>query len=814
MNPYSEIEHLANEIIHLVREKNYRFKDIAIITKNIESYSAITKAIFTQYEIPIFMDQKRDLSKNILVQFLLAIFDIFSKNWSYESVFAYLKTGLVEIEDEEIYKLENYCLSFGIKGSKWYKEDWNFGNLDKEQIEEINNLRKKTVEPLIKLKEELEKNKTVKEMSGQIYYFLKKQKIFEKLKNKIQYFRQNNEIEVANDYETSQKVVIEVLDELVNVFGDRKISFEKYREYLKIGLENKELGAIPGVQDEVIMGDVERSRSHKVKIAFILGLNDGIFPSVNKDEGFLNDKDRENLKKQDIELAKGSLEKLYDEKFNIYKAFSIAEEKLYLSYTSTDKEGKAIRPSILLTNIKKLLPTLQEKSDIIEKEKPVTLAKPTFNNLLEKIYEQKQGEKIDDIWYDVYKYYKNDEQWNEKLKKALEGINYTNLPEKIEEEQIKKLYGKTLKTSISKLEQYRKCPFSFHLKYGLKLKEQITPNVMPIDTGNFMHEVIDTFFEQIKENEINLEEITKEELEKMVSNIIDKKLTISSYFRLTSSAKYRTLTRRLKKIILKSMEYIVEQLVNSDFSVLGTEIAFKNGGDYPPIVIENEDKQKIEIEGKIDRVDLAMGEDGKYLRIIDYKSSAKNINLNEVIYGIQIQLLTYLNEMTIQEEAEPAGILYFNLVDYLISSKKRLTKEELEKELKKNYKMKGIVIEDVKVVKMMDNKLESGYSDTIPVYIGKEGELSKKSSSTIKKEDFENLQKQVIKTIKEISKEILKGDISIKPYYDNKKHTPCEYCTYHSICNFNTRHKGNQYFYIPNLSKEEILEEIKEKNDV
>ena len=814
MNPYSEIEHLAETIIHLVREENYRYRDIAVITNNIENYSAIIKAIFSQYDIPVFMDKKRDLSNNVLVQFLLSIFEIFAKNWSYETVFAYLKTGLMDFSKNDIYKLENYCLSYGIKGNKWYKDDWNYGNLDKEQIEEINRLRKIVVEPLIKLKNNINNNRNVKEISAQIFYFLRDYGIIERIETKIEDLKTSGKIEIANDYETSIKIVIEVLDEMVNTFGDKKVTFEKYREYFKIAIENKELGAIPGVQDEIIIGNVDRSRSHKVKVIFILGLNDGIFPSINKDEGFINDKDREILKSSSIELAKGTIEKIYDEKFNIYKAFSTAEEKMYLSYTSTDNEGKAIRPSVILLNIKKMFPKLIEKSDIITSKKDITVIKPTFNNLLEKIYKQKMGENIEPIWKNVFAFYQANTEWKEKLDNALEGIDYTNLPEKINTDNIKNLYGNTFKTSISKLEQYRKCPFSFHLKYGLKLKEPITPYVLPIDTGSFMHDVIDTFFEQIKEDDILLENLTKEELEKRVSTIIDKKLEISKYTKLSSSPKFITLTRRLKKVILKSMEYIIQQLVYSDFNVLGTEIEFKNGGNYPPIVLQLENKQKIEIEGKIDRVDLAMGEKGKYLRIVDYKSSTKNINLNEVLYGTQIQLLIYLNEMTINENANSAGILYFNLVDFMLSANKNLTNEELEQELKKRYKMKGIILDDIKVIKMMDTKLDSGFSDLIPVYLDKDGNVSQKRSSTISKENFENLQKQVIKTVKDISNQILNGDISLKPYYDKNKKTPCEYCQYHSICNFNTKNKGNSYFYIPNLSNEEIFEKIKENKDV
>ena len=808
MNPYAEIENVAKKITNLVREENYRFKEIAIIAKNIDTYSAITKAVFSQYDIPVFIDKTRDLSQPIFVQFLLAFLDIFSKNWSSEAVFSYLKTGLIDISREDIFKLENYCLNWGIKGKKWYADDWNFGNLNKEEIEYINNVRKLVVEPLIEFKKKLETNRTVKNISGQIYYFLKENKIFENLEKKEKALEEMGEKELANDYRVSIKVVMEVLDELVNLFGEQQINFEKYRELLKIGLENKELGAIPGVQDEVVMGDVDRSRSHKVRAVFILGINDGVFPSNCKEEGFLDDKDREKLKEENIELAKGTMEQLYDERFNIYKALSVAEERLYLSYTSTDSEGKAIRPSVLLTDLKKIFPKLVEKSNIFENNNSVYLEKSSFNELLEQIHKLKQGEKIEPIWYSVYNYYKNEPQWNNKLEEALKGLNYTNLPEQINERLMNKLYGNTLHTSVSRLEQYRKCPFSFHLKYGLKLKDPIVYTIKPIDTGTFMHEVIEEFFEKVKENKLDLEQIGQEELKQIVIEIIDNKLKISKYYNLTSNAKFRTLTRRLKKIVIKSMEYIVAQLVNSKFKVLSCEMEFKKGATYPPIVMQLENGKKVEITGKIDRVDIAETEKGSYFRIIDYKSSVKKVDLNEVIYGLQIQLLTYMNELTQTKLGETAGILYFNLVDFLIHSKKNLTEEELEQELKKKYKMQGLVLADVKIVKQMDTKLEKGYSDTIPVYLDKDGNVSPKLSSSLSKEEFKRLQKKVTQTVKEISSQILQGDISLKPYYNKDKKTACEYCLYKSICNFNTRNKNNSYAYIPNLTKEEILAKL------
>ena len=300
---------------------------------------------------------------------------------------------------------------------------------------------------------------------------------------------------------------MDILDEIVLVFSDDKMTIDKYAQILKVGFKNSNLTKIPVTQDQVIMGDVDRSRSHKVKAIFIIGLNDGEFPSVHKDEGFLNDLDRETLKQDGIELAKGTIENLYEDNFNIYKAFSTAEEKLYLLYSSSDVQGKALRPSMLINKIKKIYPMLQEESDVIETKAEVLNKKTTYDELIIQLSKLKEQDEIDKVWYYVYDYYKKDTEWNTKLEQNLKGLNYTNIPEKIEQTNIDKLYGNTLVTSISKLERYRSCPFSYYLQYGLKIKPEEELKIQTLNTGTFIHEIIDEFFGTVREAGIKLAEI-------------------------------------------------------------------------------------------------------------------------------------------------------------------------------------------------------------------------------------------------------------------------------------------------------------------
>lgn len=812
-NQYTEIEHIASEIVKLVRNENYRYKDISVITKNLNLYSSLIKVIFASYNIPVFIDEKKELSENVLVKFLIAVLEICNKNWSYEAVFNYLKTGFVNIDKEEIFKLENYCIRWGIKGNKWYKEDWNYVGKDEyteEELARLNELRKMIVTPIRKLQEKARKDNSFTNLTKILYEFLEEMRIEEVITSKIQKLEEKGFIEIANEYESSFKVLIELFDEIVLVFGEEKTNFDKYMNILKIGLKNTGLGKIPATQDQVIVGDVSRSRSHKVRAVFIIGINDGEFPSIYKDEGFFNDKDREYLKAQGFDLANGSLENLYEENFNIYKAFTVAEEKLFLSYASSDNEGRTLRPSILITKLKKIYPNLQERSDIITQEKEIITANNTFDNLIEKLNSYQEGEEIEDIWFDVLEYYGNNPLWKGRLLKSLEGIKYTNVPEKIKPEFIKKLYGETLHTTISRLERYRSCPFSFYLEYGLKLKEKKSLKLQPIDTGSFMHEVIDEFFEEVSTKKISIKELEKEEIERIVKQIIEEKLNLKANYIFKSIPKFMVLTNRLCRLVTLSIVYIVQGLQATDFEVVGNEIEFKNGKEYKPIEITTEDGRKVEITGKIDRIDLAKDATGKYIRIIDYKSSAKDINLNEVLAGLQLQLITYLDAVCEEKDVIPAGVLYFGLTEPKldkVKNSKNITDEEVEKKIREHFRMNGLVLAEMNVINMMDNNLKDGEkSTTIPVKLKKDGSMDK-TSKVVSRKEFEILQKYVKKTLGDISKEILDGNIDIKPYYNVKnKRKPCEYCAYGSICNFKKGFYGNDYNYIDNLEKDYILE--------
>ena len=789
-NPYSECENIAQKIYKIVKEEKYRYRDIAVVMANMETYVDDIKEVFNKYNIPIFIDEKKDVNNCILIKFVVSLFNIFTSNFSYEAMFSYIKSGVLDIEEDDIFLLEKYVNKWGIRGSKWYKQDFEYEEKNDQQ-DKINKIRLSIIDPILKLKNDLSGEKTAKEINYKLYEFIEENNIQKNILKKADEFEKMGMVSVADEYRAGIEIFFNVLDEIFLIFENDKMSFDRYNKILQTGIAKSEFGRIPSSLDQVLIGDIERSKTKEIKVLFLIGVNDGVIPKIIKDEGFLNDRDRKVLKENDVELAKDSVELLYENRFNIYKVLTIPTEKLYLSYSVADKEGKALRCSILITQIKKIFPEIEEHDNVIDDKHDISTAEATLDCAIEEYRRYLDDDEIEQEWKDIILWYKKNESL--RINRILRGAKFSNLPEKISTENIKKMYGKTLRTSVSRLEQYRRCPFSFHMKYGLKLNEEEKFEIRSLDTGNFMHDVIDDFFEMVEQKRLDIKLIDENQLKSIVYEIVNRKMGMNKNYIFRGSPKFIVLSRRLKKVVYQSIEYIVKQLKNSKFELYGHEVEFSEKAELKPMKIELDDKKQVVVTGKIDRVDIAKMNDDTFVRIIDYKSSVKDIDLNQVVSGIQIQLLTYLDEIAEQENFQSAGILYFNLIDTIVKADKNLSDEEIKQQLNKKFKMKGLIVADIDIVKMMDTKLApSTYSESIPVYLDKDGNISRSKSSVLDREKFESLQKYTKHIISDISNEIFEGNIDIKPFYNNKK-TPCDYCEYRSICNFNPNFNGNVY---------------------
>ncbi len=805
-NLNAEIDALAQNILRFVRDsKDIRFENIAVLTRDIDKYKNLFKMIFKLYNIPFFFDDKKELSLQPLITLVMSLIDICTSNYSYESIFTYLKTGFTNISDEnDIDLLENYILKWGIKGKAWEKEF----KLEDKNLEKINIIRELTIKPILDFKSELAGRKTVKEIVESLYGFLVKVGVYDNIQNKVNEFKNSNNVTfvtIASEYAQVWNIFMSILDEMVDAIGEEKCSFDKFKSILKMGVSNHEIAIIPPTKDRVTIGDIERTRNNNIKILFIIGVNDGSFPRAFQNEGFINDKERGILLDNGIEIAKDTKLLLVEENFNIYKALCVPSEKLYISYPVSDLEGKSLRPSFIITQIKKMFPKLKEESYVATEIESIYSREATFPDLLNKVRAYVDTGDIEDSWKDVYTWYSNNEKT--KLDKVLSGLYYKNTIEFQSEKTSKKLYGDTMNTSVSRLEKYVSCPFSFYLKYGLKAREREIYKLGTPDIGSFLHEIIEKFSKKVLDENIDLRSLEREECNKIVSSIVDEVLANFRHNLFNSTGKLKRLSSKLKQLVMKTIWLITLHIKAGEFNIYGSEVEFGKDKEYPAIEIELADGKKLSLTGKVDRVDVAKTEEGKYIRIIDYKSSNKKIKLSDVYYGVQLQLLTYIDALS-GDEFLPGGVLYLKLDDPILKTDKNISKEDVENMIVKSLRMNGLVLSNARLIEAMDKDMATE-SNIINLKVKKDGSYT--NMPTVTSEEFEKLRHHIRKTLADIGNEIMSGNIKNEPLKRKGANTACEYCEYKLICQFD-KDLGNKFRYINELKDDEVLNKIKDNN--
>ena len=493
-----------------------------------------------------------------------------------------------------------------------------------------------------------------------------------------------------------------------------------------------------------------------------------------------------------------------------------------LSYPMADFEGKALRSSIVISRIKKIFKKLNEESDIVKKSLPymelssITAPQPTFNHLIGALRRDQEGEEVEEIWGQAKHWFENHESWSEKTRRIEDALSYSNQVENINSEKIRSLYGKPYYFSVSRLEKYAECPFAYFVQYGLKARDRKIYELSSPDLGSFMHEVIDTFSHNLEQEGKSWNDVNIDYSRRAIDKIVDDMLSSKDNSIFNSSARYKFMGNRMKRIIARSVNIISEQIKRGSFEPLGYEVTFGKSIEdtIPPITLKLPSGEEVSLRGRIDRVDVMEHEGKTYVRIIDYKSGSKSLDMSEIYYGLQVQLLIYLeallsnSEAIIQNQSMPGAILYFKLDDPIVSGEPGISKEDIEERIMKKLKLKGLLLKDAEIIKEMDKTMES-YSLIIPAKLNSDDTVSKVSSA-ITAEEFEILREYVRESIVALCDEMLKGNIKINPA-KNAKYKACEYCSYASVCQFDTSMKDNKYNLVLKKKDEDIWELMKNK---
>lgn len=821
-NIYSEIENTARNILRLCRDENLNFSDIAVVTGNLEGYQKLIQAVFSEYEIPYFIDSKRDVSSHPLAQLLINALRILTENWSYESVFRYLKTGLTGIDKKDIDLIENYIMASGIRGSRWTKaEDWIFiPNFDgggpteyqATMLQRVNEIRLEIKAPLQSLQYKLKSKTDVEGQCTALYEYLCEIQVPQRIEQMIEEFKASKQLNLANEYGQIWNIIMEILDQIVEVMRDETLNADKLTDIISAGFEEYKIGLIPPALEQVIVGSIERTKSHNVKALFVIGANEGVFPSTIKDDGMLTDSDRVTLAEQGIELAKDTTSRAFEQQFMVYTTLTTPSDYLRISYSIADIDGGSQRPSMVISRLHRLFPGLGSYNDIeLNKENQLEListATPTFNQLITSMRQHLEGTEINEVWKDAYSWFVHQENWQDKCHSTLTAFNYSNNVENIRRERVHKLYGNSIYSSISRFEKYASCPFAYYVQYGLKAKERQVFEVSAPDMGSFLHKVIERFSDLLQIQGISWRSLEKDWCLQTVAELVEELLVELPGNALNSSKRYKYIAERLKKVAGRSVWVIAQHISRSKFEPLGHELGFGVSDKLPPITIELSSGEKIILNGRIDRIDTMKTGEGTYVRIIDYKSGSKKFKLSDVYHGLQIQLITYLDALwekgagDIEGPVIPAGMLYFKLDDPMIRGSRETDTDKIEKEIMKHLKMKGLVLSNIELIKNMDEQID-GDSDIIPARINKDQTLGRSSAASI--EQFEQLRRHVKSLLTKLGEEIIDGSIRISPYKKNKA-IPCSYCNYMSICQFDTRLKENKYRNLQDKKDNEVWE--------
>lgn len=868
-NPTSEVHAVARKIYNDILENHTMYSDYVIYTNNEEVYYPLIKNIFKQYEIPIFIDDKKLMLDHSLLNFVDAILEVVKTNWSHEAIFRAIKTEMfIPLEFEgtklteknynnyvNLYRfridtLENYCLAHGIKGKDWYKEYWEIDlykkiydikkvKTDKElEKERILNLTKNEItEPLIKFFETFKKASNVLDQVTAIYDLLININVTDKLDL---YERVDiNKSETAIDLNNSKKhkqvynKLVELFDQLVEVCGNYKIETKEFIKVLQTGFNNMKFTIVPPVLDQIMIGTIKRSRfemmghlddptSIGVKKAFVVGVNENEIPKIYNESGLITNSEREFLNDNDFEIMPTLERTFLDEYFVIYTVLTSPQEKLSLSYTLSNSDKKESIRSELIDNISCLFPKLKintlydfpHSQDEEINFQYITSKGITTSNLLSALNLSKNGYHVHDIWKEVYSYYLN----NKELAVKLSGSNYYNNPIVLDKEDILKTYGDIINSSISSVEKFNSCPYSFYLEKGLGIKERDEQKMESLDIGDLYHETMKDIAQYLINNKKGLQQLDINKIPQLVNDIVEKyaQKMQRNYFNNNKRNSY--LLFKIKATLVNSLKVMHYQSTHTQFNILAVEEKF--GIDAKRLKISPKrliNGFTMQLKGFIDRIDVANIDNKSYIRIIDYKSGNKDIDFTKIYNRLSLQLLTYLDVVLansnklFNKEAIPAGILYYHLYNSQVNANFELTKQDIESKHNEEYKMNGYTVKDANISKLFDDKLgDIDKSDIIKVAFTKKG-YHKSHSKVLTIEDLLALRKYTNKAIEDSVTELTNGKLAIQPVKYNNVAT-CKYCKYHSICKFDPKLKENQYKEISKIGdRDEIIEMIKKE---
>ena len=821
--PAMEMQYVAGTIRRLIRKEGCRFRDFAVVAGSLADYGKEALRAFSGCGIPCFIDEKKPAFANPFVEFIRAALDMAVQGYSYESVFRYLRCGFSGLDREETDRMENYVLALGIRGRKQYEERWVrcFRGQRPEETEELNHLRQRFAEETGEFAAGMrERKSTAARKTRVLYDLIVKLDIQKKLKIQEEAFARRGEAALQKEYAQIYGIVMRFLDKVVEVLGDEPLSLRDYQKILEAGLAEVQVGLIPPSSDQVLVGDIERTRLKNIKYLFFVGLNEGLVPKPVSKAGILSENDRETLQEAGRELSPTAREEMYRQRFYLYLSLTKPSKGLFLSFCKADAGGRPLLPSYLAGVIRGLFPSLEIRDLETQWKEEEQLETPAGiqDRFLKGLHRKLEGRE-DSAFGALYQWYRRDPERNRILSGLLEAAFYENHTSGIGRAASRELYGKVLANSATRLELFSSCPCAHFLRYGLKLQERVRYEFSPADMGTVIHEALERFSRKLEKEGLSWRTLPDDKREALADEALEEITGDYGNTILHSSSRSIWQIQRIRRILRRTVWALQEQIRRGSFEPEGAELAFSVNEGLAAVQVPLSEDERLILKGRIDRLDVCREKDRLYLRIIDYKTGSTAMDLNLLLEGLQLQLAVYLKAALELEQrknpgiqTEPAGFYYYRVGDPLIPGRPGESQAERDLEILKELKLDGLSRWENEILGLLDAELDaSGKSLVIPVSFKKDGGLSKYSRAA-GMEDFLTIQKYTEKKIQEIGRAILSGRTEARPYRMEKK-TACDFCPYRGICGFDQRLPGFEYRRITKRTEEEILRKMREEAD-
>lgn len=794
-NPQKELEETARRICRLVREKEYRYGQIAVITGNLEEYGSIARHVFDDAGIPFFVDEKHSVLMNPFVEYLRAALEMVVQGFSYESVFRYLRCGMSDISRHETDLLENYVIALGIRGFQKWKEKWVriYRDMDPASVMEINQIREQFAEEVGEFAEGFSgRKKTIKEYSKCLYEFIVKSHVQEKLKQQELIFKNQGDRAMEKEYAQIYGIVMELLDKMVSILGEETVSPEEFRQLFETGMAQAKVALIPPGIDQVLIGDMERTRLKDVRTLFFVGVNEGCIPKNTESGGILTEMDRDFLDSQGIELAPGPKELMNMQRFYLYLNLTKPCESLCLSYSQSTGKGEAAGPAFLIRTIQMLFPNIRtERAE--EPDNQLNLLETpntSVDYLLENLTDEEKRNN-NPLFAELYSWYLNSPKYRTMTERLRDAAFLCKPTDQISKSVAKALYGEVSPNGATRLERFSACAFAHFLKYGLEITERAEYEFRAMDMGNIIHQALEDFAAELNHRRLKWSDLADRERDEIADACLDKVAADYGNTILQSSARNHYMIERTRRILRRTVWALQEQLKNGQFQPEGFEVSI--GG------------------GRIDRLDVMKEDDKVYVKIIDYKTGNTSFDLVSIYYGLQMQLVVYMDAAIQAEkkkhegcEVRPAGIFYYNVKDPMLQKELEDDLDELNPEIFKKLKMNGLVMKDDHVIECLDKTTVS-----LPLSYTTKGTL-RKGASVADETQFALLDEYVKKKITDIRESIMDGNAEVAPYEMGNRNA-CTYCPYQGTCGFDRKIPGYEFRRLKQFADEEIWKAFAEE---